>query len=309
MSISEEGQPEMTADRHFIRFRRSTSSGSDPHSNQAMQEKSLELNGWQLLQEKHWGDAALVFGQLLEINRANEGALQGTIARLRKQGSFSEARSRLREALQLHPDSIGILCERAWLDVERKYDDAIDAFGAVLRRTQKDESLFRWRITLLRGQQRLDEAEKAIEEAKKAFPQSKLLLVERGWLLFYQNQFQEAADTFSDLLKLDKNNQEALQGRIRLPQTPRAICGVEESRKVRGSLRPRIAREFKRSRLAGFRARPIRGCGKEFQSGDDTYSIRSIRPRKSRLVAGAAKRKRGSGKGIEMLLGCAGNRL
>ena len=180
-----------------------------------MQEKSLELNGWQLLQEKHWGDAALVFGQLLEINRANEGALQGTIACLRKQGSFSEARSRLREALQLHPDSIGILCERAWLDVEqRRYDDAIDAFGAVLRRTQKDESLFRWRITLLRGQQRLDEAEKAIEEAKKAFPQSKLLLVERGWLLFYQNQFQEAADTFSDLLKLDKNNQEALQGRI-----------------------------------------------------------------------------------------------
>ena len=76
MSISEEGQPEMTADRTSSDFAGSTSSGSDPHSNQAMQEKSLELNGWQLLQEKHWGDAALVFGQLLEINRANEGALQ-----------------------------------------------------------------------------------------------------------------------------------------------------------------------------------------------------------------------------------------
>ena len=121
---------------------------------------------------------------------------------------------------------------------QRRVHDAIDAFGAVLRRTQKDESLFRWRITLLRGQQRLDEAEKAIEEAKKAFPQSKLLLVERGWLLFYQNQFQEAADTFSDLLKLDKNNQEALQGRIASLKLQGQYAEFEESRKVRARSDP-----------------------------------------------------------------------
>jgi tetratricopeptide (TPR) repeat protein len=153
--------------------------------------------------------------RLLEINRASEGGLQGKIACLRKLHSFSEAESLLREALRIYSESVGILCERAWLNLEqRKYDDAIAAFGAVLRHTQKDESLFLWKIALLRNQQRLDEAEETVEETIKLFPQSVPLLIERGWLQFYQNRFEEAADTFSDLLKLDKTNEAALQGRI-----------------------------------------------------------------------------------------------
>ena len=70
------------------------------------------------------------------------------------------------------------------------------------------------RISLLRRQQRLEEAEEAIREAIKLFPQSASLLIELGWLYHYQNRFDEAADIFSDLLKLNENNEAALQGRI-----------------------------------------------------------------------------------------------
>jgi tetratricopeptide (TPR) repeat protein len=180
-----------------------------------MPEKSLTQKSWQLFEQNRWAEAAQAFDQLLEINRTNEGGLQGKIAALRKQQKFSEAGSLIRQALKIHPESVGVLCERAWLALEQqKYDDAIEAFGAVLRRTQKDETLFLWKISLLRRQQRLDEAEEAVEEAKKLFPQSTPLLIERGWLYFYQNRFEQAADIFSDVLKLDENNEAAMQGRI-----------------------------------------------------------------------------------------------
>ena len=54
-----------------------TPSVTAQQTNQVMREKSLEQNGWQLFEQNRWAEAALVFDQLLEIDHANEGGLQG----------------------------------------------------------------------------------------------------------------------------------------------------------------------------------------------------------------------------------------
>ena len=190
-------------------------SGTTPQPDPVMRREMLEQSGWQLFEQNRWAEAELIFKQLLEINRTSEGGLQGRIACLRKLRSFREAESLLQEALQLHPESVGILCERAWLATEQqRYDDAIEAFAAALRRPQKDDTLLLWRVSLLHKQQRLDEADEAVDEAIKLFPQSVPLLVERGWIHFHLDRFEEAADTFSNVLQHDDKNEAALQGRV-----------------------------------------------------------------------------------------------
>ena len=186
-----------------------TSQGGAAHA------KALEHEGWRLFEQNQWPRAAAKFEELLQIDPANEGGLQGKIACLRKEGQFDEAEALIAEALKKHPDSVGILSERAWLGVDRKrYDDAIAAFDEVLRRSQTDEGLYLWKLSLLRRQQRLDEAEEVIAVAMKLFPQSQRLQIELGWLQFYQNCLEDASDTFATVLKADPVCEAALQGQI-----------------------------------------------------------------------------------------------
>jgi len=178
-------------------------------------EKTLEEEGWEEFSRNHWAEALGKFDRVLQGNSANEGALQGKIGCLRLQRKFPEAEALLASALQIHPRCVGLLSERAWLDLaELNYDDAITAFDAVLALKQSDESLFRWKIDLLLRRQRLDEAADAIKDAKARFPHSRELAVESGWLLFYRNSFTDAGDAFAEVLKLDQANQAALQGVI-----------------------------------------------------------------------------------------------
>lgn len=178
-------------------------------------EKRLEKEAWDEFTRNRWVEAAAKFDQVLLSNHASEGALQGKIACLRCQRNFHDARTLLASALQIHSDSVGILCERAWLDLaELKYDEAITAFDAVLALEQSDESLFRWKIDLLLKRQRLDDAAEAIKDAEARFPHSRELAVEGAWLLFYKTHFTDAGDAFAEVLKLDRANQAALQGLI-----------------------------------------------------------------------------------------------
>ena len=177
--------------------------------------KTLEDQGWLLLNQKEYVNASEVFDKLFEKDKHNIAAFQGKIASLRKQREFASANELLGKALIVHPHHPGILSERAWLHLDQKeYDDAVKAFDEVLKVNKSDQGIFLWKVSLLRGQRRFAEAEEAIREASKIFPDSLSLRNERGWLHFYQKQYDEAIEIFEEILTEDADNESALQGRI-----------------------------------------------------------------------------------------------
>jgi Flp pilus assembly protein TadD len=177
--------------------------------------RALEKTGWRLFEAGSWRNAGLVFDKLLQIEPASECGLQGRIACYRKLREIENAGTLIERALDLHPSSVGILSERAWLNLEqKKYGEAIDAFDAILRNHKKDPELFSWKISLLRLVRRFDEAEKTLDEASMLFQGNYSLMIDRGWLHFYQNQFEEAESVFEEVLKTYKDNEIALQGKI-----------------------------------------------------------------------------------------------
>jgi tetratricopeptide (TPR) repeat protein len=187
----------------------------DPSGAEADRARALERDGRQLLAENRWDEALQHFGDLLHIDAASEGGLQGKIACLRKLRRYDEAARLIETALQLHPKSVGVLSERAWLDVERgNYDQAIVDFREVLQHPQKDEGAWVWLISLLRTQRRFDEAENSLREAQELFSNGVPLSVEDGWLSFAQDRYEEAGDTFESILRKDRNNESAMQGQI-----------------------------------------------------------------------------------------------
>jgi tetratricopeptide (TPR) repeat protein len=177
--------------------------------------KALEDRGWELLNDRKWREATAEFDKLLALDRSDEGGLQGRIACHRLLNEYEEANELIVEALKKHPKSVGILCERAWLDYDqKKYDAVIKDFDAVLRIHKKDPELFSWKISLLRAEHRFEEAERELNEALKLFRNNYSLMIELGWLRFYQNRFEEAAVVFEDILKIHADNEIALQGKI-----------------------------------------------------------------------------------------------
>lgn len=177
--------------------------------------KSLEDRGWQFLNQKQYDEAIEVFDEIFKKEANNVAAFQGKIASLRKKRDFARANELLAKALDAHPKHPGILSERAWLFLEqKKYDQAISAFDKVLKVSRSDEGVFLWKISLLRRQRHFEEATKLIEEAGNIFPESLRIRNERGWLYFDQMQYDEAIETFEEILKADPHDESALQGQI-----------------------------------------------------------------------------------------------
>jgi len=177
--------------------------------------KSLEDQGWQFLKQKQYDEAIEVFDEIFKKESDNVAAFQGKIASLREKRDFEGAHELLAKALNAHPEHPGILSERAWLFLkQKKYDEAISAFDEVLKVRRSDEGIFLWQISLLRSQRHFEEAKKLIEEAGHIFPESLRIRNERGWLHFYQMQYDEAIETFEEILAKDPNDESALQGQI-----------------------------------------------------------------------------------------------
>ena len=177
--------------------------------------KSLEDKGWHFLNQKQYDKAVEAFDEIFKKEEANVAAFQGKIAALRKKRDFAAANELLAKALSVHSKHPGILSERAWLFVEQqKYDEAISAFYEVLKVKRSDEDIFLWTIALLRNQRRFEEADKLLKEASQLFLGSLRLRNERGWLHFYQMQYDDAIETFEQILEEDPNNESALQGQI-----------------------------------------------------------------------------------------------
>jgi tetratricopeptide (TPR) repeat protein len=130
---------------------------------------TLEDEAWKLFNDGKWTDALGRFSDLLKLDPASVGGLQGEIGCLRKLRKFEQTQIKLAEALKKHPESNGILAEQVWLNVEqRKYSGAIDALRAILGHStdQADAAeQFSWLVGLLRIERRYDEAEETLNEA------------------------------------------------------------------------------------------------------------------------------------------------
>lgn len=178
-------------------------------------DRSLEQQGWALFEKGSWSEAFVRFDDLLKTDPANEGALQGGIACLRKRRMFSEAAKLLLDALQQRPGSPGILAERVWIEVDQhRYDEAVLALDEFFRHSPPTAALLSWKVSLLRSRHRFDEAHTVVREALRTFPRNPQLLVQLAWLQFHQNHLDEAAGTFSEVLRIDKWNEGAFQGKI-----------------------------------------------------------------------------------------------
>jgi tetratricopeptide (TPR) repeat protein len=187
----------------------------DAGDNLSNDTKSLEDQGWQFFNQKLYDEAIEVFDEIFKKEADNLAAFQGKIASLRKKRDFVGANEWLAKALNAHPKHPGILSEQAWLFLEqKKYDEAIGAFDEVLKVIRSDEGIFLWQISLLRSQRHFEEARKLIKEAGQIFPESLRIRNERGWLHFYEMQYDEAIETFEEILEKDPNDESALQGQI-----------------------------------------------------------------------------------------------
>ena len=133
--------------------------------------------------QKQYAKAIEVFDQVLAIDSNNEYALLWKIASHRLQRHFAEADTLIQEALKLLPNSVPILNERGALyNDQKQYDKAIEVFDQVLAIDSKNEFALQGKISSLRLQLRVEEADMLIQEALKLLPNSVLILNERGVL-------------------------------------------------------------------------------------------------------------------------------
>lgn len=180
----------------------------------------LEADAWNLFNAEKWEDALTKFTAVLQLDAARKGGLQGEIACLRKLRKFEEAAKELDEALKQYPQSIGLLAERVWLNVEqKKYNQAINALRAILSQSTKHVDAaeqFSWLVTLLRIERRYEEAETTLNQALAIpdFENNYSLQIDRGWLYFYEERFEDAVKTFDAVLAQHPADAMAIQGRL-----------------------------------------------------------------------------------------------
>lgn len=176
---------------------------------------TLEEQAWADFVANRFDAARTKFDQALVIDRQSEGALQGSVASLRKQRLFQPAAELLRTALELHPRSIGLLSERGWMYFEqRDYANAVEAFSEILKLYPASEDKVVWKSSLLRALRRFDEADTTLRTAEARSPDSLVIKTERGWLAFDQQEHDRALEIFNSVLQQDPKNELAHQGRV-----------------------------------------------------------------------------------------------
>ena len=145
-------------------------------------------------------------------------AWQYLIASRRLTRDYQGAEKAYLGAVRKYPYDFGVLSERAWLSVaQRKYQDAVTAFDAVIDEIRKanlppDPSMWLWKIGLLRQTRKFTEAEDAIDRAKEevgnapdldAKKRREALLnfdIEYAWLYFSELRYDAALEQFSQCL-------------------------------------------------------------------------------------------------------------
>lgn len=175
----------------------------------------LVERGWLSFDRHDDREAITGFDRTLDVDEMDEGALQGKAAAIRRLGDFAKASLVLDEALLKHPESAGLLAERAWLWLDQAdYPNAAAALDAALGVNQPDDSLYLWLIFVLRKLGKLDEADAVMDRANAMYPNSRRLAIEAGWLMFYRRDYLLAAEHFHQLVASAPTLAAALQGRI-----------------------------------------------------------------------------------------------
>src|SRR5438067_1513718 len=154
------------------------------------------------------------FDAALKREPKNPEALKWKIASLRALRHFDDAKMAAEDALKLLPDNAPILVEAGIAEYGREqYEKAKEFFEVALRHEPKNADALKWRITSLRTLQRFPEAETIAEDALKLLPNNVLLLIERGYVSYDQQQFEKAMEFFAVALKHDSRNPDALRWR------------------------------------------------------------------------------------------------
>src|SRR5438067_1212189 len=158
--------------------------------------------------------ASQFFEAALGREPKNPEALKWKIASLRALRHFDDAKMAAEDALKLLPDNAPILVEAGIAEYGREqYEKAKEFFEVALRHEPKNADALKWRITSLRTLQRFPEAETIAEDALKLLPNNVLLLIERGYVSYDQQQFEKAMEFFAVALKHDSRNPDALRWR------------------------------------------------------------------------------------------------
>jgi tetratricopeptide (TPR) repeat protein len=175
----------------------------------------LEEQGWRYLSEKSYDIALGIFNKIYAIDNENIAAIQGRIACYRKKGDYNKALLLLENALIKYFTEPGILSEKAWIHLEQKeYEEAINAFKELLRIKKDDLGIFLWQLYLLRRQRHYSQSQTLIKEANEIFPNNASILIEKGWVAFYEFQYEDSIKIFDQILVFEPLNELAFQGKI-----------------------------------------------------------------------------------------------
>ena len=161
----------------------------------------LNERGWIYIDQENFEGSLETFSKVLEAKNDDEIALQGKIASLRGLKKYDDAEDLVDKGLKLHPNSILILNERAWIYFNRdNYNDALNCFNKVLGISEDDQTAFQGKIASLRKNQKYIESEELIARALDKHPNNPAIAGERAWIYLEKNEIESAEKYFADLV-------------------------------------------------------------------------------------------------------------
>jgi tetratricopeptide (TPR) repeat protein len=175
----------------------------------------LAERAWVEYDDDRFDDALTWFGRALEADPANADALEWKVTCLRRLRRFEEALAAADEALALRPGEVRLLNERAWVDHDQQlYGDALEWFGRALEADPADPAALEFTVTCLRRLRRFEEARAAADDALARRPGEPRLLVERAFIEYDEDRYDDALDWFGRVLDADPANADALRWRV-----------------------------------------------------------------------------------------------
>jgi tetratricopeptide (TPR) repeat protein len=188
----------------------------------------LNERGWWFTSQRLYEEARAPFDRSLEIDAADESALQGKTRLLRILSRWDEADRALTDALEQRPDSVILHNERGWWYYDRRlYSEAVNEFDRALALDEDDEDALLWKARAFRVARRFEQAAQAVSDGLQRSPKRALFLIEQGWLHYAQHRCAEAVMRFDEALAADPDNEDAVQGKVRALRAKRELGAAD----------------------------------------------------------------------------------
>ncbi len=168
-----------------------------------------------LLDLEEYDEALGLYERALELNPADQEALEWRTTALRYSERHAEAAEAARAAVAAHRGSIRLALEEAWaLDALGRPQEALEYADAVLRRHSRHVWALQSRIAFLQYVHRYAEAGEAAWAALQLWPRSPDVLVSTGWALSALDRDAEAIELCERALTVNPRHSGALRGRV-----------------------------------------------------------------------------------------------